>query len=77
MALKLSEPKYKSKLSDKKSDIFARCVELFRPVYKSIKKMNSKGPHSSDSLKYLIKLGDHITLHIISLMKKYSLLLLI
>lgn len=71
MTLKLSEPKYKSKLSDKKSDIFSRCVELFRPVYKSIKKMNIKEPHSSDFLKYLVKLGDHITLHIISLIKKY------
>lgn len=70
LAMRLHESRFKDELNDRKGDIFVRCVDLFRPVCKSIKKMNNKEPHSAESLKYLVRLGNHITQHITHMMKQ-------
>ncbi|KAI1715092.1 chromodomain-helicase-DNA-binding protein 1 [Ditylenchus destructor] len=69
-ALKLNLPRYKNGLKDRTSDEFVKCVDLMRPVHKAIKKMNSEPAHSVLWLKYLTKLGDHITGCVIKLIKE-------
>jgi len=68
--MSLNRRKYEVDLKDHTGPVFLKCVEFFRPSSKYIKKMVSKGdPISSHGLKYLVKLGDGITKHIIAMIK--------
>lgn len=60
----MNKRKYEADLKDRNSPTFTRCVELFRPSSKYIKKMVADGdPLTGNGLKYLIKLGILIILH--------------
>lgn len=58
--LKINKEKYGNDLNDREGSIFKQCVEIFRPLIKYIKKMNSEGLSTSEGLKSFRKLGDHI-----------------
>uniref|UniRef100_A0A0N5BW97 DNA helicase n=1 Tax=Strongyloides papillosus TaxID=174720 RepID=A0A0N5BW97_STREA len=58
----LKSEKYSQDLIDKKGKAFTKCVEILKPVSKYITKLlKSKDDEEDKSLKYLLKLGDHIT----------------
>ncbi|CEF66390.1 Chromodomain-helicase-DNA-binding protein 1 [Strongyloides ratti] len=64
MAIKyeLDNDKYSHDLIDKKGKAFTKCVEILKPVSKYITKLlKSKDDEEDKGLKYLLKLGDHIT----------------
>uniref|UniRef100_A0A915DK52 Helicase C-terminal domain-containing protein n=1 Tax=Ditylenchus dipsaci TaxID=166011 RepID=A0A915DK52_9BILA len=68
-SITLNIVRYKNDLKDRKSAMFKKCVELFRPVHKAIKKLNGEKPHSEQGLRHLLKLGDHITGCIVKMIK--------
>uniref|UniRef100_A0AC34Q7P0 Helicase C-terminal domain-containing protein n=1 Tax=Panagrolaimus sp. JU765 TaxID=591449 RepID=A0AC34Q7P0_9BILA len=70
--MKINEEKFSKDLDDQSRNTFKRCVELFRPVHKYIKKLSKnkedeKELDKEDYIRYLCKLGDHIANYIESL----------
>lgn len=60
LLLRINKEKYGSELADRTGPTFKQCVEILRPVIKYLKKMNAEGGPTSEWLKSLRKLGDHI-----------------
>lgn len=58
--MRVNKEKYGGELADRSGATFKQCVEILRPVIKYLKKMNAEGGHTSEWLKSLRKLGDHI-----------------
>ena len=72
--MRVNEETYGGDLDDQKNSTFKQCVNIFMPAHKYIKKLTKKKDEKEidkeDWLRYLCKLGDHITSHIEKMMKK-------
>lgn len=64
--MKINEDRYSADLENHLGDTFKKCVDIFRPVHKYIKKLSKKDGDvdEKERTKYLCKLGDHITSHV-------------
>lgn len=57
-------------VKDRKGDAFLKCVAIFRPAVRFIKKMNGEERvNSTRRLRYLMKIGDILAEHVITLIK--------
>ncbi|VDM95865.1 unnamed protein product [Thelazia callipaeda] len=69
--LSINKSKFKKDIENKKSSQFTECVKIMRPAQKYMRKLvHCDGLSTTDSLRYLLKIGDHINEHLgqISLM---------
>uniref|UniRef100_A0A915PHJ3 Chromodomain-helicase-DNA-binding protein 1 n=1 Tax=Setaria digitata TaxID=48799 RepID=A0A915PHJ3_9BILA len=63
--LTINKSKYKKDVENKKSSQFAECVKIMRPAQKYMRKLvQCDDLSSTDSLRYLLKIGDHINGHL-------------
>ncbi|OZC08772.1 hypothetical protein X798_04186 [Onchocerca flexuosa] len=59
--LMINKSKYKKDIDNKKSSQFAECVKIMRPAQKYMRKLiQCDDLSSTDSLRHLLKIGDHI-----------------
>uniref|UniRef100_A0AC35TH50 DNA helicase n=1 Tax=Rhabditophanes sp. KR3021 TaxID=114890 RepID=A0AC35TH50_9BILA len=60
-SLQIDTIKYSQDLDDKKGKTFKKCIDLYKPVSKYIRKLvNCEDLDTDDSRRYLLKLGDFI-----------------
>ncbi|KAK6105519.1 SNF2 N-terminal domain family protein [Brugia pahangi] len=63
--LTINKSKYKKDVENKKSSQFAECVKIMRPAQKYMRKLvQCDDLSSTDSLRHLLKIGDHINGHL-------------
>ncbi|VDK84847.1 unnamed protein product [Litomosoides sigmodontis] len=63
--LTINKAKYKKDVENKKSSQFAECVKIMRPAQKHMRKLvQCDDLSSTDSLRHLLKIGDHINEHL-------------
>ncbi|EJD74128.1 hypothetical protein LOAG_18513 [Loa loa] len=63
--LTINKSKYKKDVENKKSPQFAECVKIMRPAQKYMRKLvQCDDLSSTDSLRHLLKIGDHINEHL-------------
>lgn len=72
LAMKVHKEKYGVELEKRDGPIFAKCVEVLKPISKYLKKLVACGdPTSAEGIKYLTKLGDHITDQVLAVASGY------
>ncbi|KAI3411999.1 hypothetical protein GPALN_002053 [Globodera pallida] len=66
----VNKRKYELDLKERNSPVFMKCVDFFRPHLKYMKKLVKQGdPISAGAIKYLVKLGNYITRHVVILIQ--------